>query len=112
MSEQQESWRPAFCPDRTCTPLIHPLTDPDNMEPGFDRPGFAVFCFGRLAAPLDWTFAGVEHHEDLSNCQSSPLKGNVRWFDNAEDWSALTRAFRAATSAAATPTETPEESEG
>ncbi len=95
-----EEWRPAFCPDRACTPLIHPLTDPDNMEPGVGRPGFAVFCWGRLAEPLDWTFGGVEHHEDLSNCQFSPLKGVVRWLDNAEDWSALRRAFQAATNAA------------
>ena len=97
MSTEAERWRPPFCPDRGCTPLIHPLTDPDNMDLS---PRMAVFCFGRLAEPIDWTFAGVEHHETLSQCQSSPLKGNVRWLDNVEDWSALTRAYRAATAAA------------
>ena len=86
-SEQRDKWRPAFCPDHACTPLMRPLTDHDNHD--LAQPGYAVFCFGRLAEPIDWTFAGVEHHETLSQCQSSPLKGNIRWLDNAADWQAL-----------------------
>lgn len=88
MSEQ---WRPPFCPDHACTPLMRPLTDSHNRD--LAQPGYAVFCFGRLAEPIDWTFAGVEHHEDLSNCQMSPLKGNIRWLDNAADWQALGSVF-------------------
>ena len=46
-----KSWRPPFCPDPTgCAPLIHPLTDSDNMS--LDQRGYAVFCFGKLAEPL------------------------------------------------------------
>jgi hypothetical protein len=83
-----ERWRPPFCPDPTgCAPLIHPLTDSDNMT--LDQRGYAVFCFGRLAEPLTWTFDGVEHVETLSTCQSSPLKGVVRWLENEADWSAM-----------------------
>lgn len=97
-------WRPAMCPDPTgCTPLIHPTTDPDNMGPGFAERGFAVFCWGRLAEPLVWTFDDVEHVETLSTCQSSPLKGVVRWLENESDWSALIRGYRAAISAALGP---------
>jgi hypothetical protein len=93
-----EQWRPPFCPDYTCKPLIRPLTDHDNHD--LAQPGYAVFCFGRLAEPIDWTFAGVEHHEDLSNCQMSPLKGNVRWLDNAADWQALAATYQIAHRAA------------
>lgn len=96
-----ETWRPTICPDRGgCRPLIHPITDGDNMEPGFDRPGFAVFCWGRLAEPKVWTMDGVEHVETLSSCQSSPLKGVIRWLENESDWSALIRGYRAAITAA------------
>lgn len=95
----REEWRPPFCPDPDgCTPLIHPLTDSDNMT--LDQRGLAVFCFGRLRDPLVWTFDDVEHVETLSTCQSSPLKGVIRWFENLEDWSALGRAYRAAIAAA------------
>ena len=101
-----EKWRPPFCPDRTCTPLIHPLTDGDNMTAGPDgwsvpawRPGYAVFCWGRLDEPKVWTMDGVEHVETLSTCQSSPLKGVIRWLENAADWSALLRSYRAAIAA-------------
>lgn len=98
----REDWRPPFCPDPTgCRPLIHPLTDSDNMT--LDQRGFAVFCWGRLAEPLVWTFDGVEHVETLSTCQSSPLKGVVRWLENEADWSALLRSYRAAVGAAHEP---------
>ena len=91
-------WRPLFCPDPTgCAPLIHPTTDSDNMA--LDKRGYAVFCWGRLSAPLVWVFDGVEHVETLSTCQSSPLKGVVRWLENPSDWSALVRGYRAAISA-------------
>ncbi len=72
-------------------PLIRPLTDHDNHD--LSGPGYALFCFGRLGAPLDWTFGGVEHHETLSQCQYSPLKGNVRWLDNPADWQALAATY-------------------
>jgi hypothetical protein len=78
-------------------PVIHPLTDSDNMT--LDQRGFAVFCFGRLSEPLVWTFDDVEHRETLSTCQSSPLKGVVRWLENESDWSAMARSYRAAISA-------------
>ena len=95
-------WRPPFCPDPSgCAPLIHPTTDPDNMT--LDRRGYAVFCWGRLADPLVWTFDGVEHVETLSTCQSSPLKGIVRWLENESDWSALIRGYRAAIAVAGEP---------
>ena len=98
---ETEAWRPACCPDRTgCAPLIHPITDADNMVPGFDRPGFAVFCWGRLAEPKVWTMDDVEHVETLSTCQSSPLKGVIRWLENESDWSALIRGYRVAITAA------------
>jgi hypothetical protein len=98
--EVRENWRPPFCPDPTgCRPLIHPLTDPDNMA--LDKRGFAVFCWGRLAERIVWTFDEVEHVETLSSCQSSPLKGVVRWLENESDWSALIRGYRAAISSAA-----------
>jgi len=101
----REAWRPPFCPDPIgCRPLIHPLTDADNMNdehtaPAW-RPGFAVICWGRLAEAKVWTMDGVEHVETLSVCQSSPLKGNVRWLENESDWSALLRGYRAAISVA------------
>ena len=106
MTEPREDWRPPFCPDRSgCSPLLHPLTDGDNMA--LNKPGYAVFCWGRLAKPLTWTFDGIEHAETLSTCQSSPLKGNIRWLENESDWSALARvypyAIRAAAAALATP---------
>jgi len=93
-----EAWRPPFCPDHGCTPLIRPLTDHDNHD--LADPGFALFCFGRLGVPVDWTFDGVEHHETLSQCQYSPLKGNVRWLDNLADWEALAATYRIAADAA------------
>lgn len=95
----REDWRPKFCPDpKGCAPLIHPLTDGDN--PMLDNPGFAVHCFGGLAEPIVWTFNNVEHVEDLSTCQYSPLKGVIRWLENVSDWAALSRAYRAAIPAA------------
>lgn len=94
-----EDWRPPFCPDPSgCRPLIHPLTDGDNLT--MDLRGFAVFCWGRLVEPLVWTFDDVEDRETLSTCQSSPLKGVVRWLENESDWSALLRSYRAAVEAA------------
>lgn len=65
-----------------------------------DQRGFAVFCWGRLTEPLTWTFDDVEHVETLSTCQSSPLKGVVRWLENESDWSALIRGYRAAITSA------------
>lgn len=99
-AEQREHWRPAICPDRAgCAPLIHPMTDSDNL-PAMDNPTFAIFCFGRLTEERRWTFNGVEHVEDLSTCQYSPLKGVIRWLENVSDWAALQRAYRAAIPAA------------
>ena len=92
-------WRPPFCPDRQgCAPIIRPLTDSDNRT--LDNPGYSVWCYGRLAQPIDWTFNAVEHHETLSVCESSPLKGNVRWLDNLADWEALAATYRIAADAA------------
>lgn len=107
-ADTHPEWRPPTCPDPTgCAPLIRPLTDHDNLiegEGGWMRPawkpGFATFCWGRLAEPKVWTMDGVEHVETLSTCQSSPLKGTIRWLENEEDWSALIRSYRAAIAAA------------
>lgn len=72
--------RPWCCPERRCAPLHREgVADPD-------RPGESWTCFGRMPAPVSFTYAGNEHTNDLNRCVFTPLKGLIRFQENAADW--------------------------
>lgn len=79
--------RPWCCPEPRCTPmLLHNYYKPI-------RPGASFTCFGRMEQPVEFTYDGEEHVNDLSHCDYTPLKGIIRWQECKDDWVALTKMF-------------------
>jgi hypothetical protein len=84
--------RPAGCPEPRCMPVFQRPSPPFLVEPGApdDRrqlpPGESMFCWGCMAAPVTFTYDGVEHTNDLSACVFTPLKGVIRFQENENDW--------------------------
>ena len=46
--------------------------------------------------PVSFTYDGVEHENNLNHCDYTPLKGMIRWQENADDWRYLIRRYQMA----------------
>ena len=72
--------RPRCCPEPRCTPINQ------EGEPHSDDPGDSWLCLGKLDEPVQFIYGGNEHTNDLSACTYTPLKGVIRFLENADDW--------------------------
>lgn len=81
-------FRPWCCPDPHCTPLYH-----YNVYVDSPQPGESFSCFGIMERPIEFTYDGKKHKNDLSHCDYTPLKGVIKWQENEDDWFALERMF-------------------
>lgn len=72
--------RPWCCPDRRCQPLVQ------IGEPQEEQPGESFLCLGKMGAEVTFVYDGRSHTNDLSTCCYTPLKGILRFQENADDW--------------------------
>lgn len=84
MSEQ----RPWCCLEPKCKPLLN-LRDGDYKDISISEPGHSWTCWGEMEQPLEFTYDGVRHINDLNCCHYTPLKGVIRWQENVADWEVL-----------------------
>lgn len=86
--------RPYCCPEPRCTP-VHQLDgyEGDEHDLSKPQPGESFFCFGRMAEPVEFTYDGAQHRNDLRSCGYTPLKGIISWQENLDDWRALSNAY-------------------
>ena len=91
-----EEWRPWCCPEPRCTP-VHTLQG--STEPlSTPTPGETFICFG--AAPtVRFEYDGSEHINDARSCTYTALKGVISYQENADDWVAISSAYRRAETA-------------
>ncbi len=84
MSELRRPW---FCPNPSCEWFYQAqVYDPPRLGESGD-------CFGRMDRPIPFTYDGVEHVNDIYQCQYSPLKGVVCWQVNREDLDAFRAVY-------------------
>lgn len=74
--------RPWCCPEPTCTPFMQFGESMDLAKPEM---GLSWLCLGKMEQPRTFIYDGVEHTNDLNDCHYSPLKGVIRWEENAAD---------------------------
>ena len=87
--------RPWCCPDPgNCAPLIQ-LRDGDALPLDIAQPGQTWVCFGKMT-PVEFTYAGVEHPNDLHSCHYTALKGVVMYQENRADWESLATYYHLA----------------
>ena len=84
--------RPWCCPDPTCRPLFQL----ENGDLSDEQPGESFSCFGDMGRVETFSFAGVEHANDLRSCHYLPLRGLLSFFENEDDWMLLSRAYATA----------------
>ena len=79
--------RPWCCPEPRCSPVY-------NIQVGnLPSPGESYVCFGRMEKPVEFTYDGSPHRNDLNHCDYTPLKGVIRWQENRDDWLAARRFY-------------------
>lgn len=81
--------RPWCCPEPRCWLLM-------NYNVAGTRPGESFICFGVMERPVEFSYGGVVHKNDLNHCDYTPLKGVVRWQENEDDWRAMHGLYGAA----------------
>ena len=79
--------RPWCCPEPSCKPIHN-----DQVE----RPGVSFICFGKMARPVEFTYDGEKHNNDLNHCDYTPLKGVIRWQENPDDWRYIVAQYQRA----------------
>ncbi len=82
--------RPWCCPEPSCEPLHN---DQVEVEP---TPGVSFICFGKMARPVQFTYDGEQHDNDLNHCDYTPLKGIIRWQENLDDWRYIVMRYQRA----------------
>jgi hypothetical protein len=89
---QRTRWRPAvrpwLCPEPRCLPLLN-LRDGDYKDLTVAEPGHSFTCWGQMPEPVTFIYDGVDHTNDHNCCHYTPLKGLLRWQENADDWDVL-----------------------
>ena len=80
--------RPWCCPEPRCKPLEQ------VGEPKRDSPGESWFCLGCMPEPTTFVYDGCSHTNDLNTCVYSPLKGVIRFQENADDWFLMAHAYQ------------------
>src|SRR5262245_55229339 len=95
------NWRPAarpwLCPEQRCTPILN-LRDGEYRDLAVPEPGHSWTCWGQMAESVTFLYDGVEHTNDCNACHYTPLKGLIRWQENADDWDALSSYYSLAAS--------------
>ncbi len=87
MTTRRRQARPWCCPEPSCTPIYaYNLYAPAV-------PAESFVCFGRMARPVEFTYDGVKHANDLNHCDYTPLKGIIRWQENEDDWRGVVKTF-------------------
>jgi hypothetical protein len=82
--------RPWCCPEPTCTPVAQMSESADLSQPVM---GLAWWCLGKMERPRSFTYDGIEHTNNLNDCHYSPLKGVIRWEENADDIGTLASTY-------------------
>jgi hypothetical protein len=90
---REEPPRPWCCPEPTCRPVYQHSENENLSRP---VPGESFSCFGRMERPVVFEYDGVSHRNDLNSCHYTPLKGVIRWQENADDWALLAGMYAAA----------------
>lgn len=73
----QEALRPECCPDRKdCKPIHVSLM---NTKENLDK-GFSGSCYGYCGTKT-FQYGEATHHNDISHCIITPLKGVIRFFE-------------------------------
>ena len=80
--------RPWCCPERRCA-VLYQSGGPPNPE----KPGESWVCFGRMPELVEFVYDGEYHHNDLTSCHFTPLKGLIRFQENATDWALAAFSF-------------------
>lgn len=75
--------RPYCCPEPRCTP-VHNHGDGESLAQV--RPGQSFTCCGKMPEGIKFTYDGEVHPNDLNRCVYTPLKGIIRFQENATDW--------------------------
>jgi len=79
--EVREALRPNCCPDRQGCKPIH-LTLMGTKE-NLDK-GYSGACYGYCGTRI-FQYGDATHHNDISHCVITPLKGVIRFFECYED---------------------------
>ena len=81
------------------------LRDGDYKDITVQEAGQSFTCWGKMEQPVTFIYDGVDHTNDLNCCHYTPLKGLIRWQENADDWDVLCTYYgMAAKKARAKPT--------
>ena len=85
--------RPKLCVcPRTCTPIWNAMVcDPRiKDEQGDMAQGYSGECVGQMNDATEFVYGGAIHRNDVNVCVFTPLKGIIRYQENAEDlWSSI-----------------------
>lgn len=79
--EIHEGLRPECCPDRKdCKPIhVSLMNTKENLDTGFSGS-----CYGYCGLKT-FQYMEATHHNDISHCVITPLKGVIRFFECYED---------------------------
>lgn len=83
--------RPWCCPEPRCMPIHNIQVERDKATPGD-----SFVCFGVGLREVPFSYDGVEHSNDLNHCDYTPLKGVIRFQENADDWRAAVNLYNRA----------------
>jgi len=85
--------RPKLCPcPRTCTPLYNSMVCDSRIkdEEADMSQGYSGECVGKMTQEVEFVYGGAPHKNDVNRCVFTPLKGIIRFQENADDlWSSL-----------------------
>ena len=79
--------RPWCCPEPRCAPILN-----DQVQ-AVPTPGDSFICFGQMPEPVEFSYDGSVHRNDLNHCDYTPLKGVIRWQENPDDWRYVHRIY-------------------
>jgi len=91
--------RPKLCPcPRTCTPIYNSMVcDARIKDESADMAqGYSGECIGKMSEAVEFIYGGSPHKNDMNRCVFTPLKGIIRFQENADDfWSSIILLSRA-----------------
>lgn len=84
--------RPKLCPcPRTCQPLYNSMVCDSRIkdEEADMSQGYSGECVGKMSQEIEFIYGDAPHKNDVNHCVFTPLKGIIRFQENADDlWSA------------------------
>jgi hypothetical protein len=72
------------------------VKDSDYPDISIPKPGESYLCFGMMGEPVEFTYDGSTHRNDLNSCTYTPLKGLIRFQENEDDWEWCALAYQRA----------------